>query len=51
MVRRSLFQEVLIKKLNQFGYGNSTREDIQPKSGRLSIPLKWVVKLIERKVK
>jgi len=51
MVRRSPFPEVLIKKLNQFGYGNNTREDTHHKSGRLSTPTLWVMKLIERRDK
>jgi hypothetical protein len=48
--RRSPSQEVKILKLNQFGYTTSTEEVIQPKFGRLSIPIIWVKKLIKPRV-
>jgi hypothetical protein len=39
-----------MKKLNQFGYTTSTEEDIHHKSGRLSILIIWVRRLIKPRV-
>jgi hypothetical protein len=47
--RESQSQEVQMLKLNQVGLIKSTEEDIQPKFGRLSIPIRWVMRLIKRR--
>jgi hypothetical protein len=47
MERRSPFQEVLIKKLNQFGYSTGIEEDIQLSFGRLYTLITWETKPIK----
>jgi hypothetical protein len=48
--RRSPSQEVLIKKLNQFGPSTSIEEDIQLSFGRSSTPTTWEMKLTKPRV-
>jgi hypothetical protein len=48
MVRRSPFPEVKMKKLNQFGYTTSTKEDIHLRFGELSTPTRWEKTLTKR---
>jgi hypothetical protein len=45
-----LFQEERILKLNQFGYGTDTKEEIQLRFGRSFTPIKWEMKLTRRRV-